>query len=158
MEATSNELNSWLPFSTYPNREDELRKSIWTGGNCRHEYGLKFIQETHQTCCAYCGKPLTESYDAWVTMVIDHVVPVSVCKGLNIQMEFCRSLANMVLACATCNGFDNRYRLTSERKVSTFREFLVLRDEIFIARRERIQRKHESEKKFFAENIAPDRA
>jgi hypothetical protein len=91
-------------------------------------------------------------------MVIDHVVPVSVCKGLNIQMEFCRSLANMVLACAACNGFDNRYRLTSERKVSTFREFLVLRDEIFIARRERIQRKHESERKFFAERIAPDRA
>ncbi len=153
MEATSNELNSCLPFSTYPNKEDELRKSIWTGSNCRHEYGLKFIQETHQTCCAYCGKPLTESYHAWVTMVIDHVVPVSVCRSLNIQMEFCRSLANMVLACATCNGFDNRYKLTSERKVSTFQEFLVLRDEIFIARRERIQNKHKKEHEFFESKV-----
>lgn len=155
MEATSNELNSWLPFSTYPNKEDELRKSIWTGGNCRHEYGLKFIQETHQTCCAYCGKPLTECYDAWVTMVIDHVVPVSVFKRLNMEMEFCRSLANMVLSCAACNGFDNRYKLPLERKATTFQEFLALRDEVFIARKERIQRKHESERKFFEQKIRP---
>jgi 5-methylcytosine-specific restriction endonuclease McrA len=157
MERTlPDERNQPLPFITYPKDEAELRKSIWIGANCRHEYGLKFIQKTHQSCCAYCGKPLTKCYDAWVTMVLDHVVPLSVCEDedFGIKPEFCWSLANAVLACTTCNGFDNQYKPSSKRQIKTFQEFLNLRDEIFVKRRERIQEKHKEEKAFFEREIA----
>jgi DNA-directed RNA polymerase subunit N (RpoN/RPB10) len=141
-----------LPFSSYP--KEELRKCIWIGGSGR-EYGLRFIQKTKSSCCAYCGRPITQDYFSWLTMVIDHAVPVSVCKALGIPMEFCRSLANMVLACAACNGFDNRYKPSSKRQVSTFEEFLKLRDEVFIERKERIQKKHREQEEFFETKIAP---
>jgi hypothetical protein len=69
-------------------------------------------------------------------MVLDHVVPISVCKKLNIISNgFCRSLANAVLACAACNGFCNRYSAVDERRPETFQEFIALRDRIFIKRR-----------------------
>ncbi len=88
-------------------------------------------------------------------MALDHVVPVSVCKDWSIPPEFCRSLANAVLTCAACNGFDNRYKPSfDKRQITTFQEFLTLRGEIFIERRERILKKHEEEKEFFKEKVA----
>ncbi len=81
-------------------------------------------------------------------MVLDHVVPKSVCKDLNVE-EFCWSLANAVLACATCNGFDNHYKPSSKRQITTFQEFLNLRDEIFVERWKRVQDKRKDEQKFF---------
>jgi DNA-directed RNA polymerase subunit N (RpoN/RPB10) len=153
-QAVPAECNLPLPFVTYPNDEMELRKTVWIGSNCRHEYGLKFIQKTHQNCCAYCGRVLTKDYYAWLTMVLDHVVPVSVCDDFNVKQEFCRSLANTVLACGACNGFDNRYRPSAKRQITTFQEFLSLRDEIFIDRRERIQKKHKEERDFFEREVA----
>jgi hypothetical protein len=144
-----------LPFTTYPTDETELLKTVWVGGNCRRGYGLKFIEKTHQTSCAYCNMPLTKCYDSWLTMVLDHVVPVSVCVGNSIRLDFCRSLANTVLACAACNGFANRYKPSSgQRQINTFREFLELRDEIFLERREKIQQKHKGERAFFDDKVA----
>lgn len=155
MDQTSpGECHMPLPFITYPKEEVELRRSIWIGSNCRHDYGLKFIQKTHQDCCAYCGRALTKDYYAWLTMALDHVAPVSVCEDLHIPQEFCHSLANTVLACAACNGFDNHYRPSARRQITTFQEFLSIRDEIFIDRKERIQKKHRVEKDFFAKEVA----
>ena len=153
MEQTPSNQELSLPFVSYPKDDTELLKSIWVGSNCRHEYGLKFIQLTHQNCCAYCDRSLTNDYYAWVTMVLDHVVPKSVCEALGIKPEWCWSLANGVLACAACNGFDNRYKLSSKLQIATFPEFLNLRDDIFIKRKERIQKKHEQEKEFFENEI-----
>jgi DNA-directed RNA polymerase subunit N (RpoN/RPB10) len=154
MEQTRANQELSLPFITYPKDEEELRKSIWVGSNCRHEYGLKFIQITNQNRCAYCDRPLTDDYYAWVTMVLDHVVPQSVCDALGIKPEWCWSLANAVLACAACNGFDNRYKLSSKLQIATFQEFLNLRDDIFIKRKERIQKKHEEEKEFYEKKFS----
>lgn len=146
-----------LPFVTYPT--GDLRTSIWSGSNCRRGYGLKFIEKTKQTCCVYCGMPIATDYYAWLTMVIDHVVPVSVCVALRIPMEFCRSLANMALACAACNGFDNRYTSALEPRDWSFEEFLNLRDEIFITRKDRILMKQKEEREFFDQTVAhPSRA
>ncbi|MGD1062126.1 MAG: HNH endonuclease signature motif containing protein [Terracidiphilus sp.] len=152
MEQTLEEVRSSpLPFANYPKDEAKLRKSIWIGSNCRHEYGLKFIQVTRQNCCAYCRTPIATDYNAWLTMVIDHAVPVSVCKNLKIPPEFCRSLANMVLACAACNGFDNRYKPSFEPRDATFQEFLAFRDRVFIERLERIRERRKKEREDFFE-------
>ena len=69
-----------LPFDFY-NEGGRKPIGIFTGGNCRRGYGLKFMQKTGQTSCAYCGLSLIASYETWLNMAIDHVVPKSVCKN-----------------------------------------------------------------------------
>ncbi len=141
-----------LPFASYP--EEELKKPSWVGSNCRRGYGLDHILATHQNCCAYCGADLTGQYDAWLTMVLDHAVPISVCKKLDIISNgWCRSLANAVLACAACNGLCNRYRADSERRPETFQEFIALRDRIFVDRRRLILDKRKEERWFFDKKV-----
>jgi hypothetical protein len=146
---------SMFPFDSYP---DGGRKPLGQakGSNCRRGYGLQFMVKTGQTNCAYCGSDLTASYEAWLTMALDHVVPAGVCLSMGISSELSEDFSNTVLACAACNGFCNRYRpggdfnidpLTIE-KAETFYD---LRDRIFAERKQRIALRHESERLFFAE-------
>jgi 5-methylcytosine-specific restriction endonuclease McrA len=88
-----------LPFDSYPSAEQELLKPIWLGSNCRHQYGLEYMLLTRQHCCAYCKVDLIAQYDAWLTMVLDHVIPQSVCLKLGINPTWTWSLANAVLSC-----------------------------------------------------------
>ena len=149
------EENQPLPFASYPDDEVELQRPIWVGSNCRRGYGLDYIRKTHQSCCAYCGTDLTGQYDAWLTMVLDHAVPINVCKQLDIISNgWCRSLANAVLACVACNGFCNRYRAVSERRPETFREFRAMRDRIFVDRRRLILGRHKVEQGFYDGRVA----
>ena len=43
-----------IPFDEYPEGGRVLLGQV-KGANCRHEYGLQFMQKTGQTKCAYCG-------------------------------------------------------------------------------------------------------
>jgi hypothetical protein len=143
-----------LPFHTYPKDENELLKSIWVGNNFRHEYGLKFIQKTQQNRCAYCGACISE-FSNWLTMTLDHAIPISVCRKLGIKMEWCRSLANAVLACGACNGFCNRYKAPADAFCpETFTDFLVLRNKIFLDRKRCIEKRRSDEEKHFDKEIA----
>lgn len=143
-----------LPFDTYPKEEDGLLKSIWVGGNFRHGYGLKFIRITGQNRCAYCGAPISQ-FNTWLTMTLDHAIPISVCKKLGIKMEWCRSLANVVLACGACNGFCNRYKAPADTLCpETFTDFLALRNKIFLDRKRCIKERRSDEENFFDKEIA----
>jgi hypothetical protein len=101
--------------------------------------------------CAYCGLDFTASYENWLTMALDHVVLMSVCKSLGIPEGWCEDSANMVLACAACNTFCNHYKpegvLPSPRTVA---EFFDLRDLIFSKRKEGIAERHKQDREFFA--------
>lgn len=136
-------------FELYPGKG---RKSlgIVRGSNSRHEYCSKLIQLTGQKCCAYCGIDLVETYDAWLSMVLDHVVPVSVCKVLNIPVELAWDYSNTVLACAACNGFCNRYRPSvASIDPTNLNDFYNLRDQIFLERKAKIQERRENEKQYY---------
>ncbi len=140
-------------FNSYPALESELLQPAWKGSNCRHEYGWDHIRLTKQDRCAYCEKVyfLKELKD-WFTMALDHVIPVSVCKSLEIDMTWCRSTANAVLACSTCNTLCNRYvPLTLPQKPESFQEFLKLRNAIFLERKRLIQDAQSREEKVFRE-------
>jgi 5-methylcytosine-specific restriction endonuclease McrA len=123
-----------LPFASYPDQGRKLKGRL-SGGNCRHEYGLKFMKVTGQTKCAYCGLDIAGVYENWLNMALDHVVPVSVCQELRIPGEWCNDLSNLVLSCAACNGFGNRYRKDNALSPKTVEEFYVLRDTIFVERK-----------------------
>ena len=46
------------------------------GGNARQDYG-HWLVERGQTSCAYCKMSLVDSYEHWLLLTVDHVIPVS---------------------------------------------------------------------------------
>lgn len=121
-----------------------------SGTNCRRGYGLQFMRTTGQTVCAYCGGDFASSYDTWLTMALDHVVPISVCIAMTLPSEWREDASNRVLACGACNGFRNRY-LSPEVTGGplTLDDFYDLRDRIFVERRELIAESHIADRAFF---------
>ncbi len=142
-----------LLFESYPKQGRDLI-GAFVGSNCRQGYGLKFMKETGQTCCAYCGLDFTK-YENWLQMALDHVVPVSVCKGMsNPDIEkWMNDGSNRVLACATCNGFDNHYQPVSQEYPRSLEDFYDLRDRVFVERKKRIKERIEKERHFFETKV-----
>jgi len=137
------------PFVDYPLGGYNLIGSV-SGSNCRHGYGRDFMLKTGQTKCAYCGVDFTSSYETWLTMALDHVVPTGVCQSLKIDPEWSKDCSNIVLACSACNSFLNRYSPPKGISIPhSLPEFYSLRDHVFIERSILIARKHEDEKAFF---------
>jgi hypothetical protein len=118
------------------------------GANARHEYGLKLKELTGQRRCAYCNTDLFAIYEVWLTLVVDHVVPQALCKSTGICDDWYWDYSNMVLACAACNGFCNRYNPTIAPP-ATLVDFYDLRDKIFEEGKGLIMARHEKERRFF---------
>lgn len=138
-----------IPFDEYPGGGRTLLGPV-KGANCRHEYGLQFMRKTGQTRCAYCSADFARSYETWLTMALDHVVPVGVCTELGIPAEWQEDITNKVLACAACNSFRNRYKPPADVSCpKTQDDFFDLRDRIFAERRKAILERHDSERAFF---------
>jgi hypothetical protein len=141
--------DAMLPFDSYPGSGRQLPGPS-KGASARHEYGLELMRQTGQRCCAYCGTDLTATYQIWLTLVVDHVVPVSVCKAAGILGEWYWDLSNTVLACGACNGFCNRYRPSfTVTPPETLAGFHDLRDMIFGERKRLIEKRHGEERHFF---------
>lgn len=140
-----------LPFDKYPGGGRQLL-GLEKGSNCRHEYGAAFMQLTGERVCAYCDTDLTKTYEACLSIVLDHVVPASVCVSSLIPTEWCEDFSNRVLACATCNGFCNRNKLPVKIvRPEVLESFFDLRDRIFDERKKLIAERHERERRFFEE-------
>jgi 5-methylcytosine-specific restriction endonuclease McrA len=127
-----------LPFNTYPGGGREQLKQR-PGFTTRHADGPEFMRITGATHCAYCGLDMTARFEDWLTMALDHVVPVSVCKRMQIDPHWLWNYSNTVLTCGACNGFCNRYKPKADCTVpTTLAEFYDLRDRIFLERRKLI--------------------
>lgn len=83
-------------------------------------------------------------------MALDHVLPVNNCRGLSLPAEWIEDCTNLVLACAVCNGFDNRYRPTAAECPRSLEAVYALRGRIFAERKARIAERHRAERAFFA--------
>ena len=139
------------PFDSYPGDRVSFLPTR-KGSNSRHEYGLQLQRLTGQDSCAYCEFDLTADYYGWLLLNVDHVIPVSVCKRLDIPPDWAQSLSNQVLSCAGCNSYDNQFKMedVEPRDSWTPAGFFDLRDRIFTIREQRIGSKREQEKAFFA--------
>ncbi len=137
------------PFDLYPHEGRRLLGPA-RGSNCRHGYGLRFMQITRQTDCAYCGLNFLANYRNWLNMALDHVVPTSLCLEFEVKPEWIDDCSNRVLACAACNGFENRYKPSFRiSKPSSLPRFYDLRDRIFRERYDKIQLRRDKEHEFF---------
>lgn len=138
-----------LLFSTYPQQGRALLARR-AGGNCRKGYGLQLQKLTGQTDCAYCGLSLVSSYEQWLLMQVDHVVPFGTGKALGIPVEWLEDCSNLVLACAACNSFCNRDTIPVGIELpGSLEDFYALRDRMFRLRRQRILGAHQKERAFF---------
>ncbi len=148
----TNEVACVEPFESYPaHGREPLGPPSDTTGACRSGYGLAFQRLTGQTTCAYCGLSLVDSYEHWLLMSIDHVVPRADARRLGIPADFVEDVVNIVLCCAGCNGFGNRYRSTATpRSEWTLDAFLELRDRIYAERFQAIATRRGVERTFFA--------
>ncbi|MCA0455749.1 MAG: hypothetical protein LCI00_17365 [Chloroflexi bacterium] len=144
--------NEMLPFENYPDQGRMLIGRV-RGSNCRHGYGLEFMQLTKQTTCAYCGTDLATTYESWLTMALDHVVPRDTCVRLQVCEEWYEDYSNRVLSCTACNTFGNRYQPEQFECPSTLEAFYHWRDSVFIARRKNILEKHKEERAYFDQKL-----
>jgi len=139
---------STFPFTNYPHQGRKLLGWV-SGNNGRYGYGLKFQQLTRQDHCAYCGISLVGTYENWLTMALDHVLPDRVCKSLGLPEEWIQDYSNRALCCTACNTFGNRYKLKTVNIPRTLEEFYDLRDQVFAERKVLILERHRKERIFF---------
>lgn len=119
-------------------------------GSCRYNYGLKHQQMTGQEECAYCGMSLVDTFEHWLQIALDHVIPRSAATKLGIPAEWIEDYSNRVLCCGACNTLDNRC-LTPEDALCPLdeEEFFNLRDRMFLFRKERIALRRDKERNFY---------
>jgi len=141
-----------LPFDRYPSAGHVLAGRLRRGDETsRGGYGLDLASRTRQTTCAYCGLDLVHSFEYWLLLSGDHVVPQGAARAAGIPIHFYEDIANLVLACQGCNGFLNRFvpDLSTEGEEWTEDQFIQLRDRIFVERRSLIAQRREIERKLF---------
>jgi len=139
-----------MPLDQYPGGGNE-RLGKCPGGNCRHGYCLKLQRLTGQTTCAHCGLSLVNTYEHWLLMCADHVVPTGTGLALGIDSIWLEDFCNRVLCCSGCNGFKNRFLLPAESVVpAEIKGFVELRDAIFASRKELILATLDTQREFYS--------
>jgi hypothetical protein len=133
-----------LPLHHYTNCRDLTPPQGTNGSDCRHGYGIPIV-ERHGSCCAYCGKDMAESYDAWLDLSVDHVVPeCTFAKWGDDCRSWAWTYANAVPCCRACNEFLNGYRVT-ESAPTDEDSFLDIRDKVLEEKRKRALDRHAKE-------------
>lgn len=145
-----------LSLENYTKCQDLTRPPNANGANCRHGYGIPIVKH-YGPSCAYCGKDLSESYDAWLDLSVDHVVPRQAIGNkkwgaTETYMNWIESLANLVPCCTACNEFLNGYKTgITDQPPADGRAFLALRDEMLAGKREYALRRHQLEREYYAD-------
>ena len=88
--------------------------------------------ERGQTSCAYCKMSLVDSYEHWLLLTVDHVIPDSGKrrKGghrLGTPKAWHESYSNIVVSCSGCNGFRHRYAVSRQEPTPECTEAMTLR-------------------------------
>ena len=137
-----------LSLENYTKCQDLTRPPNTNGANCRHGYGIPIVKH-YGPSCAYCGKDLSESYDAWLDLSVDHVVPRQAIGNkkwgtTETYINWIESLANLVPCCRACNEFLNGYRV-SDNAPPDEGAFLILRNKVLREKREKALARHQLE-------------
>jgi hypothetical protein len=144
-----------LPFPSYPQGgRSLLGKPRWGDGTARRSYGVKALEWCAYRC-AFCGLDMS-NFEGWLQLSIDHVIPQQM-QGGGYPAEWVLDAINVVAACMACNGYFNRDPVV-DAVPANLEAFCVIRDRVFLERKERILARRDIERTWFAANIRPDRA
>jgi len=135
------------PFASYPKWGEVDPLPVRGMTTCRTGYAARLQQLTGQTSCAYCGMDLVDTFEHWLLVSVDHVIPQNVATKDASWGKWVHNLYNTVLCCSACNGFLNRFRLPLNAQApATFDEFCRIRDEVFETRRKRLEKRWTEER------------
>jgi hypothetical protein len=84
----------------------------------------------------------------WLSLSVDHVIPVGSGKLLGYPSEWIQDTVNQVTCCRACNEFLNGYRVT-DQPPATVDEFFKLRDRQFLAKRDWAEARHARERAWY---------
>ena len=146
------------PFDDYPGDGYSILRTL-KGAKSRQGYA-HWLVEHCQTSCAYCGTRLVDSYEHWLLLTVDHVIPVSE-KDLNeghwlgIPRSWHESYSNIVLACSGCNGFRNKYKVAWQEPKESWKEaeFFEFRDRVFQEKAALIEEARNREMRFYRDRV-----
>jgi hypothetical protein len=137
-----------LPFDRYTGGGRQLLGiPAWGDGSSRRGYG-RAVFEQCGFACAYCGHSMETGYEVWLSLSVDHVIPVGSGKLLGYPSAWIQDTANQVTCCRACNEFLNGYRVT-DPPPATGDEFFKLRDRHFLAKRDWVQARHARERAWY---------
>jgi len=146
-----------MPFVNYPGGGRELLGvRIKETTRARREKRVQRIFEICKGRCAYCGVDLGNSYESWLYLSVDHVIPKEAAKiwGEEKYGAWIYDMSNCVLCCRACNDFSNHYKsycdINPPPKDES--EFFDMRNEIFYAKREHVTKKHREERAWYLHN------
>ena len=133
-----------IPFARYREGGRQLLGIPGQGDvTARHGYGPPVFRECGFTC-AYCGFDMGATYQTWLQISVDHVIPhSSLARGY--PREWIEDLVNLVTCCRSCNEFMNAYSVSNPVPVSD-EAFFELRDRHFLAKRALALAAHERER------------
>lgn len=97
--------------------------------------------------CVYCDRDLIESYEAWLDLSVDHVVPTSTSWYDNCA-DWLEDFFNIVTCCRACNEFLNRYKCKAPVP-KNLSEFLAIRDSVYEDKRGRTRKRHREERRWY---------
>ena len=120
-------------------------------GTCRGGYGVS-VAARYGALCAYCDRDLGASYEAWLDLSVDHVVPRNAIK-VGVPEAWIEDLLNHVTCCRACNEFLNGFRI-AVTPPSDLGGFAALRQEVLAQKRDRSLSRHRLEREKFAAWIA----
>ncbi len=124
-------------------------------GTARHGYGPPVFAHFGYAC-AYCGLDMRASFEAWLQLSIDHVIPHQMTR-LGYPREWVEDLANLVTCCRPCNDFGNRF-IVSDPAPTSPEAFFDLRDQVFVKRLEQISVARAREKRDHFDKLFPTQA
>ncbi len=139
-----------VPFVRYRNGGRQLLGIPVQGdATARHGYGPPVFRECG-FACAYCGLDMGASYEMWLQISVDHVIPrSSVARGY--PREWVEDIVNLVTCCRACNEFMNAYSVSDPVPASAA-AFFELRDHHFLAKRTLALAAHQRERSWHAAN------
>lgn len=114
------------------------------GDSARHGYGPP-VFELCGYRCAYCDYDMSEPYENWLNLSVDHVVPAYLAKT-GWPPEWVLDKINLVTACRACNEFLNGYRMTDPNPPQSLSEFALVRDRAFDEKLSAARQRHELER------------
>lgn len=125
-------------------------------GTARHGYGPPVFAQCGYAC-VYCGLDMRASFERWLQLSVDHVVPRQM-KDRGYEASWVEDITNLVTCCRACNDFGNRFVVNDPPPI-THEAFLDLRDRVFRERRAATIAKRMQERAIYEKPpaLGPDR-
>jgi len=137
-------MSTTAPFERYKDQGRVPLGSPKTGdGTSRHGYGRDVFKQCGWSC-VYCERDLLESYESWLDVSIDHVIPQSTAWDGSAK-AWVKDIFNLVTCCRACNEFLNQHTVRNPEP-ATVDEFTTLRDQVFAEKRKKARKRHDEER------------